>query len=95
MRKDDFFIQCATAEKMQGLLNTLKNNGYVMASDFKKEIPTAQELLTEFKKYNHGNAKMLLHLFRNSITGRKEISTGSATIYRSYPQYKNLKIIRI
>lgn len=95
MRKDEFFIQCATTEKTQGLLNTLKNNGYVMASDFKKEIPTAQELLKEFKKYNHGNAKMLLHLFRNSITGRKEISTGSATIYRSYPQYKNIKIIKI
>lgn len=57
MRKDDFFIQCGTAEKMQGLLKTLKKSGYVMASDFKKEIPTAQELLTEFKKYNHGNAK--------------------------------------
>lgn len=95
MRKDDFFIQCASAEKMQGLLNTLKKSGYVMASDFKKEIPTAQELLTEFKKYNHGNSKMLLHLFYNSITGRKEISTGSATVYKSYPQYKNLKIIRI
>lgn len=80
---------------MQGLLNTLKNNGYVMSNDFKKEIPTAQELLTEFKKYNHGNAKMLLHLFRNSITGIKEISTGSATIFKSYPQYKNLKIIKI
>lgn len=95
MKKDDFFIQCASTEKMQSLLNVAKNCGFVYASDFTAEIPTAKELLAQFKKHNHGNAKMILHFFHNQITGRKEISTGSATIYRSYPQYKNLKIIRI
>lgn len=82
-------------KKMQSILSAAKKCGFVYASDFTAEIPTAKELLAQFKKYNHGNAKMILHFFHNQITGRKEISTGSRAIFKTYPQYKNIKIIKI
>ena len=96
MKKFDIFIDFGgNLEKLQNTLNKLKNAGFVMACDFKKDIPTAQELHEQFYKYNHGNAKMILNLFYNDITGRKEIATGYKAIYQTYPQYKNIKIKKV
>lgn len=94
--KLDFFIDYNNnLKKMQEILKAAEQDGFVMASDFKKDIPTAEELYKEFRKYNHGNSKMILHFFYNDITNRKEISYGTRTIFRSYPQYKNIYIYKI
>ena len=96
MKKFDIFIDfVGNLDKLQNILNELKKGGFVMANDFKKDIPSAQELHKQFKQYNHGNAKMILNLFYNDITGRKEIATGCRATYKTYPQYKNLKIIKV
>ena len=81
--------------KLQALLDIAKNFNYVMASDFNHNIPTAAELYNTFKKYYHGNSKMLLNFYYNPITDRKEISYGTRSIYRTYPQYKNMRITKL
>lgn len=94
--KLDFFIDYNNdLKKMQEILIAAEQDGFVMASDFNKAIPTAEELYEEFRKYYHGNSKLILHFFYNSITNRKEISYGTRTVYRSYPQYKNIYIYKL
>ena len=96
MKDFDIFLDYNNdLNKMQEILNSAKSDGFVMANDFNKEIPSAEELYAEFRKYNHGNSKMILHFFHNNITNRKEISYGTRSIFQSYPQYKNIKIIKI
>lgn len=82
-------------KKMQEVLNSAKNDGFIMGNDFNKEIPSAEKLYEEFRKYYHGNSKMILHFYYNHITNRKEVSYGTRSVYRSYPQYKNIKILKI
>lgn len=92
----NIFVSCNNnIEKMQEILDLAKAEGYVMANDFNKDIPTAKKLYETFKKYYHGNSKMILNFFYNDITNRKEISYGTRSVYSSYPQYKKLKIIKI
>ena len=38
------------------------------------------------KKSFHGNAKMLLHLFKNEITGKYDMQCTTRAIERTYPQ---------
>lgn len=94
MRKLDFFLSVGNdIVKIQNILTAAEADGFVMSSDFDKKIPSANKLLDDFRKYNHGNSKLVLHFFYNTITGRKEISYGTKTIYRSYPQYRNAKFL--
>lgn len=82
-------------DKIQQTLTAFEKVGFVMASDFSKKIPTAKELYKEFRKYNHGNSKIILHLYHNSITGKDEISYGTKKSFQSYPQYKNIYILKV
>lgn len=43
------------------------------------------------KKQFHGNSKILLHLFYNSITGAHEISVTTAATEKTYPHIKTIK----
>lgn len=61
-----------------------KANGYVWATDFPKHEPTFKEA----KSWYHGNSKLLLHLFYNSILNRLEMNVTTKTIMKTYPQYK-------
>ena len=40
----------------------------------------------QMKKNFHGNAKMLLHLFKNEITGKYDMQCTTRAIARTYPQ---------
>lgn len=82
-------------EKMQDMLKAAEEDGFVMANDFNKTIPTARELYEEFKKNYHGNSKMILHFFYNNIINRKEISYGTRSVYKTYPQFKNIQILKV
>ena len=44
------------------------------------------------RKWYRGNSKMLLHIFYNSITGKHEMQITTATIQKSYPQYRGKKL---
>ena len=91
----NIFIDCNNdLDKIQNVLQQAKNNGFVMASDFDKNIPSAEKLYNDFRKYNHGNAKIILHFFYNNITGRKEIAYGTKSAFLSYPQFKSIKITK-
>ena len=39
------------------------------------------------KSVYHGNSKLLLHTFHNTITGKKEMKYITRSTYLSYPQY--------
>lgn len=94
--KLDIFLDCnSNIDTIDYMLTLARKEGFASASDFEKEIPTAAELFTKFKKYYHGNSKMILHFFYNNITKRKEFEIGTKTIYRSYPQYKNAKFLKV
>jgi hypothetical protein len=45
-----------------------------------------------FYRFAHGNAKPILHIFYNSITGKNDIEFTALTYLRTYPQYKNTKV---
>lgn len=46
----------------------------------------------EAKKYYHGNSKLLLHVFLNSITNKIEMQFTTKSTLLSYPQYTNKTI---
>ena len=94
--KLDIFLDCmGNIETIDNILTLARKDGFTLASDFEKEIPSAAELFAKFKKYYHGNSKMILHFFYNNITKRNEFDIGTKTIYRSYPQYKKAVFLKV
>ncbi len=77
------FYNGSTEEKFNRVTEKLLNNGYVWVGLNKK--PT----FADCKKYLHGNAKLVIHAFYNSINGKNEIQFGTRSIYKTYPQYKS------
>lgn len=67
-----------------------KSSGFKWASDFPNDEPSFERIKSMF----HGNSKLLLHLFHNDITGKDEMQVTTATIIKSYPQYKG-KVLTI
>lgn len=86
----DIFYNANTEEKFNKIIKTLNNKGYTMVGLNKN--PSFKDC----KKYIHGNAKLIIHAFYNSITNRNEIQFETKSIYESYPQYKGkIKIIDV
>lgn len=89
----------------------MKNEMYILASDettynnividatlsdYSFKFPNGlNPRFNDVKKFYHGNSKILLHLFRNEITGKYEMQATTKTIVRSYPQNKNKKIVAL
>lgn len=48
---------------------------------------------TDIKKRFHGNSKLLLHLFYNSITGKYEMQATTKSTELSYPQINKVDIV--
>lgn len=44
------------------------------------------------KEHFRGNSKLLLHLFHNSITGKFEMQVTTASIEKSFPQNRSVKL---
>ena len=65
-----------------------KANGYVWATDFPNHEPTYDEA----KSWYHGNSKLLLHLFYNSILNRLEMSVTTKAVIKTFPQYKGIRM---
>lgn len=88
--KDKFydFGNKPNKEELQNFLNHCKTEGYISASDFDKNIPTAEKIIGNFKKYYKGKSSLIIHLFYNNITNQNEINYGNKTVYKSYPQFK-------
>lgn len=86
----DKFYNANTEETFNKVVTYLFNNGYEWVGLNKK--PT----FAECKKQIHGNGKLIINAFYNSITKKKEIQFGTRSIYNTYPQYKGkLKILDI
>lgn len=84
------FYNANTEETFNKVVTYLFNNGYEWVGLNKK--PT----FIECKKQIHGNAKLVIHAFYNSITKKKEIQFGTRSIYKTYPQYKGgIKVLDI
>lgn len=52
-----------------------------------------KEFVVAFFRCYHGNSKPLLHVFYNPINGRNEMQLTNLTNIRTYPQYRNVKVI--
>lgn len=83
------FYNANTEEKFNRATKKLLTNGYIWVGLNKN--PT----FAECKKQIHGNAKLIIHAFYNDITRKHEIQFGTKSIYRTYPQFKNIKIIEM
>lgn len=57
-----------------------KANGFVWATDFPGHEPSFHEA----ERFYHGNSKLLLCLYYNSITDRNEMRYTTKTIEQSY-----------
>lgn len=69
------------------VVNNLKELGYVWATDFPRE-PTFKEC----KGFFHGNSKLLIHAFFNSITNKNEMAATTLSTLKTYPQYKRMNL---
>ena len=89
----DGFYDASTEEKYNRVLEKLFNNGYQWVCD----NPRLKRDYTfdDCKRRIHGNAKLVLHAFYNDITRKKEIQFGTRAIYKTYPMYRNLKVMEI
>ena len=67
-----------------------KANGFVWASDF----PDTEISFSRAKRFYHGNSKLLLNLFYNDITNKKEMAITTMSVEKSYPQNKE-KILEV
>ena len=84
------FYNANTEETFNKVITYLFNNGYEWVGLNKK--PT----FIECKNQIHGNAKLVINAFYNSITKKKEIQFGTRSIYKTYPQYKSgIKVLDI
>ena len=76
------FYNANTEETFNKVTTELLKAGYVWVGLNKK--PTFKDC----KAHIHGNAKLVIHAFHNSINGLNEIQCGTRSIYNTYPQYK-------
>ena len=84
------FYNANTEDEFNRVAMELFNNGYEWVGLNKK--PT----FAECKNKIHGNGKLIIHAFYNSINKKKEIQFGTKSIYNSYPQYKGkVKVLNI
>ena len=83
------FYNASTEDKFNNVAEVLLNNGYEWVGINKK--PTFAECNNRI----HGNAKLVIHAFYNSITKKKEIQFGTRSIYKTYPQHKNMKVVEM
>lgn len=83
------FYNASTENKFNKVVTELLNNGYEWVGLNNK--PTFEEC----KKFIPGNAKLVIHAFYNDITRKKEIQFVTKSIYKTYPQYKNIKVVEM
>lgn len=84
------FYNADTKNSFDKVVAKLLDNGYEWVGINKK--PNFEEC----KKQIHGNGKLIIHAFYNSIINKKEIQFGTKSIYNSYPQYKGkVKVLNI
>lgn len=73
-------------DKFNEVVLKCRQGGYHWASDFPKHEPTFEEMKAQI----HGNAKLLLHCFYNSITHRLEMQCTTLNTMKTYPQFKGI-----
>lgn len=84
----DTFYKITCKENLANLLEELYADGFLFLGD--RELD-AETIISLFKRAYHGNSKMIVNTFYNTFTNKKEISVGTMTVYKSYPQFRNLK----
>ena len=72
------------------IVSRLKEKGYVWATDFPRHEPTFKEC----KRMYHGNSKLLIHTFFNTILNRNEMCATTLSVLKTYPQYKGINLRR-
>ena len=88
MKKGFYFIE--NKNLFEKRVWQAKSNGFKWAIDF----PNGDLSFERAKSMFHRNSKLLLHLFHNDITGKDEMQVTTATIIKTYPQYKG-KVLEI
>ena len=83
------FYNACTEEKFNKVNQTLQANGYEWVGLNKN--PSFEQCRGEIGR----RCKLVLHAFYNDITRKHEIQFGSRSIYKTYPQFKNIKIIEM
>ena len=86
---NDIFYDASTQEKFYKVVIKLQNEGYQWVG-LNKNLT-----FEDCKNQIHGNGKLIIHAFYNTITNKKDIQFGTKSIYESYPQYTKIKIINI
>lgn len=81
-------FKVSTETEFNELVAELKKAGYVWATDFPNHEPTYKEC----KSFYHGNSKLLIHAFFNSITSKREFQVTTLSVLKTYPQYKGFNI---
>ena len=83
------FYNANTEEKFNRVTKKLLNNGYIWVGIDKN--PSFEKC----KRQIHENAKLIINAFYNDITRKHEIQFGTRSIYKTYPQFKNIKIMEM
>ena len=93
---DIFIVWNDTPTIKKALILLYEYNYNFVCQDNLNTAQTCEQLKEDMEKrfYRsaHGNAKPILHIFYNSITGKNDIEFTALTYLRTYPQYKNTKI---
>lgn len=83
----EIFYNANSKDEFNRVSNTLQANGFEWVGLNKN--PSFEEC----KSWLHGNAKLVIHAFFNSINKKYEIQCGSRAIYNSYPQHRGSGIV--
>jgi hypothetical protein len=89
----DGFYDVNTKEKFDKTIQILQERGYDWIAD--SPVLNNRTSFEYCKSRIHGNAKLIIHAFHNSINGKKEIQFGTRSTYKTYPMYKNMKVMEI
>jgi hypothetical protein len=87
-KKTRIYYDVNNEDRFNKITQAFLEHGYKWAAD----RPTYNFTFKEAKSCYHGNSKLLLDAFYNSITGKNEIQVTTKSVIRTYLQYKNTKI---
>lgn len=87
--KEEIFIDFTDTFTIQKLFDFIYSIGGSFPNNKKF---SAWESINYFYAHARGNAKPIIHFYYNNIINKQEIQLGYKAIFKTYPQYKKIKI---
>lgn len=87
----DMFLEFSDRATMQKIFQKAYAVGFSFPNNKQMDAYEAWEYFYYYSR--NKNAKPIVHFFYNSIIGKNEMSLTYRAIIKSYPQYKNAKIV--